>query len=104
MSWNIIDPGNKRKLTAAFTDADLGGVLDPDAVFLTVMQPGETSDEATVYEYGVDSEIVKDDVGQYHADITFPTSGNAYYRWWSTGVGEASLEQMIEIRERATTG
>lgn len=104
MAWNKIDPGNARKLTASFTDADLGGVVDPDAVFLVVMQPGESRAEATVYEYGVDSEIVKDDVGEYSAIIAFPTTGNAYYRWWSTGDGQASLEQMIEVRARVTTG
>jgi hypothetical protein len=104
MSWNKIDPGNARKLTASFTDAELGGAVDPDAVFLTVMQPGETEDEATVYQYGVDGEIVKDDVGEYSAVISFPTSGQAFYRWWSTGDGQASQEQMIEVRARQTTG
>lgn len=101
MSWNKIDPGNVRKLTASFTDADLGGAIDPDAVFLTITQPGDTAEEATTYEYGTDPEIVKDDVGEYHANIEFPTSGLAYYRWWSTGDGQASKPQLIEIKATA---
>lgn len=111
MSWNIIDPGNKRRLSASFTDADLGGAMDPDALFLVVMQPGEARAEATAYEYGVDAEIVKDDVGEYHADIRFPTSGQAFYRWcddWNVDPdleqATVSLEQMIEVRRRATAG
>lgn len=101
MSWNKIDPGNARKLTASFTDAELGGAIDPDAVFLVVQQPGESDEEATVYEYGVDSEIVKDQVGEYHADIKFPTSGRAFYRWCDNpdrALSTVSLKQMIEIK------
>lgn len=104
MSWNVIDPGNVRRLKASFTDAALGGAIDPDAVLLVVMQPGQTKEEATTYTYGVDAQIVRDQLGEYHADIQFPVSGMAYYRWFSTGDGEASYEQVIEVRQRATTG
>lgn len=101
MSWSKIYPGNVRKLTASFTDADLGGAIDPDAVYLTITQPGETAEQATTYQYGVDAEIVKDNVGEYHANIGFPASGMAYYRWWSTGDGQASTPQAIEIKATA---
>lgn len=101
MSYSIIDPGNARRVEVAWTSS--GAPADPDAVFLTIMQPGETSDEWTVYEYGVDSEITKDSTGVYHADITFPTTGWAYYRWWSTGPA-TSLEKGIEVRDRQTAG
>lgn len=106
MSWNIIDPGNVRRLTASFTNG-AGGAIDPDAVFLVVMQPGETAADATVYEYETDPEIVKDDVGEYHADISFPTGGRAYYRWCDDPdplLSTVSAEQMIEVRARATAG
>lgn len=99
MTSNVIDPGNQRKLTARFEDADFGVPIDPESVHLVVRFGDGTEVE---YTYGDGDVIVRDSLGYYHAIITFEVSGKSYYRWWSTGAGKASLEEEIVVRSRAT--
>jgi hypothetical protein len=85
--------------TDGFRDELLGGLIDPDVVKLSVRTPAGT---VTTYEYGEDAGVEKDDVGQYHADITVDEKGTWHYRWWSTGDGQASEERHFTVRAART--
>lgn len=64
-----------------------GNDVDPDTVTLRVLDPcgAETS-----YVYGTDSEITRDDAGDYTASITPDSEGRWNYRWQTTGTGTTS--------------
>ena len=59
------------------------------------------SGETISYEYGQDAELVKDDVGKYHVDISITASGKWYYRFFSTGIGHAAGETSFQVRKSA---
>lgn len=94
MAYNQHDLGDLVVVNAEFTNAELGGVLDPDVVKLSVRKP---DDSVTTYTYGVDAIVVRDDVGQYHADLDVDQSGIWFYRWWSTGDGQGARERQFEV-------
>lgn len=79
-----------------FTDAVNGGAIDPDGVSVTIKQPDGTIETFTYSEEGTD--VVKEDVGQYYIDIDANQVGTWYYRWWSTGNGQASEERRFVVR------
>lgn len=83
------DLGDVVRVSVAFSTVATGVALDPTAVYLSVKDP---DGNITLYQYGVDSEIVKDSTGNYHADIDVDTYGQWYYRWYSTGAGKAADE------------
>jgi hypothetical protein len=98
MSFNRHDLGDLVRVStgeAGFTVAVTGDTLDPDAVFLSVRSPSGLMS----YEYGVGDVIVKDGVGKYHADIDADEPGVWFYRWWSTGNGQAANEGRFEVKE-----
>ena len=95
MAYNIHDYGDAVRVAAQFSDAVLGGVLDPETVKLTVRQPDGT---VTTLTYGTD-DIEQEDVGIYYADISANQSGEWFYRWWSEGTGQASKERRFVVRE-----
>lgn len=59
-----------------------GVVTDPTALTLKVKVPAGT---VTTYTYGVDVIVVKDSVGNYHADIPITAAGRWSYAWEGTG-------------------
>jgi hypothetical protein len=98
MGFNVHDYGDLVRVDTGedgFRDELLGGALDPDTVNLTIRAPDGT---ITNYVYGTDAEIVRDDLGKYHADIDANQSGAWRYRWWSTGTGQASEERQFQVR------
>lgn len=62
---------------------------DPDTVKLVVKRRGSP---AKTYEYNVDAEIVKDDTGEYHAEIVVEKPGKHYFRW----IGEGGIQAVEE--------
>lgn len=85
---NTYDKGDVVRISGAFTDAT-PIALDPTAILFRFRDPDGTE---TSYAYGIDSQIVKDSVGQYHVDIDADIYGRYFYRMWSTGVGKAAAE------------
>lgn len=74
-------------------------VLDPDAVYFQVKPPGGT---VTTYEYGVDGELSNPSTGVYSIDVDLDTAGTWYYRFYSTGTGQAvSPDQAIVVKSSA---
>lgn len=86
------DVGDLARITGTWTDAS--GKIDPDVVRFECHSP---SGVAVVYEYGVDTELVRDSLGVYHADVSIVESGWWYYRFWSTGSGQAAQEGGIKV-------
>ena len=80
--------GNLIRVTAAFTDPDNADApIDPTAVNFTFKDPTGNS---TTYLFGIDSQLVKDSVGNYHVDIDINQSGTWHYKFFSTGTGQAA--------------
>lgn len=89
-----------------FTKGDLARVsgtiagtanLDPTAVFAQVRNPAGS---VTTYEYGVDAEVNKSAVGVYYIDVNLNIAGTWYYRFYSTGTGQAvAADQSLVAHE-----
>lgn len=85
---SVYDIGNLVHVGATFRDAN-GQRADPNVVKLSVRTPGGTT---TTYIYGTDDEVVRVSLGRFSSDIDADAAGTWYYRWWSTGDGQAADE------------
>jgi hypothetical protein len=95
MSANTYDLGDLVRVEASFSDALLGGAIDPDVVKLSVKAPGA---ETVTYTYDDDATIVRDELGEFYAHIDANATGTWFYRWWSTGDGQAAIEKRFQVR------
>jgi hypothetical protein len=86
--------GDLVKLSATFLDAETGLVLDPTVVKLSVKPPDPAT--TTTHIYG-SSAIIKDSTGNYHYNQNANVAGNWFYRWWSTGNGQAAEEKKFKV-------
>lgn len=73
------------RLTINFKDDD-GDDVDPSTVTFRLMSPGGVE---STYVYETDSEVTKQSVGDYAAEIVPDTAGRWFYRWQTTGSGTA---------------
>ena len=88
-------PGQGVRFTAEFK---VGGVYaDPTAVTFSLRDP---AGKITVYPDG-DPAIVKDDVGQYHADLVLDGQGEYHYRFVGTTPAAAAGEATVELEQSA---
>ena len=87
------EKGDLVRCSAAFTNI-AGAYVDPAAVLFRFKNPGGTT---TTYTYGVDAELVKDAVGQYHVDVDANAEGVWFYRFESTGTGQAAGEEAFSV-------
>ena len=90
---SIINPGD---VVTVRTDPPFtvnGVATDPTAVYLIWRRKGGPP---TMWIYGVDSEIVRDSVGTFHADIAILRAGTYYFRWEGTGAVRAAEENTFE--------
>lgn len=85
-----INPGDvvTVKTDPPFSNA-LGVPTDPDTISVLWRRRGGP---ATTWVYGTDSEVVRDAVGTYHADILIDRAGTYYFRWVGTGDVAAAEE------------
>lgn len=90
---NAYDVGDLVRVTGRFTTA-AGALLDPTVVLCQVLTPAGVK---TTYTYGVDPQVVKDSPGDgvYHLDISITAQGAWFYRWYSTGTGQAAGEEVF---------
>lgn len=80
------------------TEITVAGVpTDPTTLSLTVTDP---TGSATVYIYGTDAELVKDSVGNYHADLLPTLAGRWAYLWGGTGAATFGEEGAFYVRTR----
>lgn len=91
---NVYDVGDLVKITGDFTDED-DEDINPTTVTFEFTDPlGNT----TTYAYGIDDELVRDSEGHHHVNIDVDESGTWYYRWSSTGTGQAAEEGSFVVR------
>lgn len=99
MAVNNHDVGDVILFTALFTDAVSGAAVDPTAVFFGLRDP---SGNLATYQYTVDAEVIKNGVGDYKISLAVDETGTWSYRWYSTGTGQASEEQLFRVRQLQT--
>jgi hypothetical protein len=88
MSVKTYDIGDLVRVTGVFTNS-AGTEIDPSVVTFKVKDPANVT---TTYIYGTDVELVKDSTGNYYVDIDVDDDGSWYYRFESTGTGQAAAE------------
>ena len=86
--------GNRIRIIASFTDTD-DVAADPDALTLKIKRHNASTE--TTYTFGVDADIVKDSVGEYHADIDPDAVGWWMYYWAGTGDNAGATEGSFRI-------
>ncbi len=94
---DIYDLGDLVRVSGAFTDS-AGAAQDPNAVLFSFTDP---SGNTSTYTYGVDVELVKDDTGDYHVDVDCDECGVFWWRWYSTGSGQAADEGRFYVQQSA---
>jgi hypothetical protein len=95
MSCNTHDLGDLIRLTSAFHDADTGTDMDPEIVSVTIRDPDGNTQTLT---YGTDAAVINSSTGHYYTDVDANVVGTWYYRWFSTGSGQAAEEQRFLVR------
>jgi hypothetical protein len=95
MPYNIHDLGDVIRVSAAFINGGTDDPIDPDVVKLSIRTPAGV---VTTHTYGIGGTIVKEAVGQYFAHIDANQAGFWFYRWWSTGLGQAARENEFKVR------
>lgn len=91
---NTYNLGDKIRTSVVFTQVSDETAIDPSVVKLSFITPAGVT---TTYVYGTDDEIVKSSTGNYYADISLTEKGTWYYRWFSTGTGQAATEERLEV-------
>lgn len=90
---NKYEVGDLVRCRGVFKNA-AGTAVDPAAVFFYAKAPDDT---LTEYEYGVDAELVKESTGTYYVDIDANAPGAWFYRFKSTGSGQAADEHEFAV-------
>lgn len=83
--------------TGAFTDPNNGDAyIDPTVVKLSIKDPSGNVTTSIYLGAGTPT-IVRDAAGRYSAAIDADEAGVFYYRWWSTGTGQAAEEKSFQV-------
>lgn len=91
----IYDKGDAVRCSATFKNSS-NVVVDPTTVTFKYKDP---SGNITPLVYGTDVAVVKDSTGNYHVDVNADKSGTWFYRFESTGTGQAAEEGTFEVAE-----
>jgi hypothetical protein len=94
-SYDTYDIGDAVRCDVSFTDMS-GVAADPTAVLFKYEDPSENE---TTLTYGVDVEVVRDAVGEYHVDVTIDEAGRWAYRWEGTGTVVSATELEFDVRK-----
>lgn len=87
------DIGDLIVLSVAF--AVEGTPTDPTTIVCRVKSPSAVQ----TLTYGIDSGLIRDDVGAYHVDVSVTTWGTWWYRWEGTGAAEGAEAAMFRVRQ-----
>jgi hypothetical protein len=69
-------------------------LVDPTTVTATIKHPDGTTSTKV---YGTDSEVVRDDVGTFHMDVSCVTPGNWVIDWKGTGSLQAESQVAFKV-------
>lgn len=94
MSKNSYYKGQKVRIKVTFTDTTSGNLADPDVVRCLYVNPAGT---LVTLVYLTDGALVRDSTGAYHVDISATLHGDWFYRFESTGNGQAATEASFYI-------
>ena len=86
--------GDLVRLVGVFKATATGEVQDPTVVNVSIRRP---SGQVNTYTYLTDAAVIRDSAGRYHYDLTAEVPGAFFYRWWSTGTGQAGIERRVDI-------
>jgi hypothetical protein len=84
MTIKVYQKGDMVRVTGVFTDL-LGALIDPTSTSFKATKPS-----GSLLSYTYPTTIVRDSLGNFHIDVSVDEVGTWYYRWESTGVGQAS--------------
>lgn len=90
---SLYSEGDLVRCTGTFTNAD-GDAVDPTAVIFKTKDP---SGNITTLTYGVDAALVKSATGVYYVDVDVDEAGLWWYRFESTGTGQAAGEDKFTV-------
>lgn len=93
---NVYNQGDLVRLTGTLATA-AGAPVDPSTAKVTVKAPDGTE---TVYVYGVDAFPERSQSGVYYVDVIPNQVGDWYYRFESTGTGQAEDEGHFRVKPR----
>jgi hypothetical protein len=85
--------GEAARISLRVADID-GATADPGTLKLKVKAPGGA---VTTLTYGVDADVMRDGLGQFHADIVLPAAGQWAYRWELTAPNTGAAEGVIVV-------
>ena len=91
---NHFDIGTLVRVSGAFRDVS-NAAIDPSTVKFKWKRPD--TGVVTTYTYGIDNQLVKDSVGNYHVDVSADVQGDWLYRWESTGTGQAAVDSAFFV-------
>ncbi len=94
MGYETHDLGDLVRVSVEFRNTS-GDLADPTAVNMSQRTPAGVT---TTYIYSTDAELVKDSTGKYHVDVSASEAGVWYYRFFSTGTGQAAEERQFKVR------
>lgn len=97
------DVGDVVHVPVSLRQINLLGVkigVDPATLIYYVKMP---SNEIDTYTFGVDPEVVKDAVGDFHLDFIALMSGDHYVKCITTGNAKATGEILVRVRKQEIT-
>ena len=86
MTITCYQKGDLVRVTGTFTNS-AGTAIDPSAVYFAYTNPAGST---TTLTYGTDAAVIKSATGIYYVDVNAATAGRWYWRWYSTGTGQAA--------------
>lgn len=87
--------GSLVHLAATFATA-AGAAIDPTVVKFQYKKPAGT---ALTLTYGTDAALQKSATGAYYVDLDADTVGTWYFKWYSTGTGQAAVESSFVVNK-----
>lgn len=97
---NQYDIGDAIRFSANFKNS-VPADTDPTTVVFKLKDPSGTITTYTYGGTGSNTLVVKDNTGDYHADVTLDESGVWHYRWFGTGVLDAAEEEELLVVDSA---
>ena len=88
-------PGEVARISLSVADM-AGAAADPGALSLKVKPP---VGEVATYIYGSGAVIVRDGLGNFHADISLASAGQWAYRWELGAPNAGAAEGVITVRK-----
>ena len=92
---NTYNKGTLLRCAGAWTDT-AGTALDPTVV---VFQSQTPEGVETSLVYGSDGAVGRSSTGGYYCNVSLATAGTWYYRFYSTGTGQAADQEKVIVTE-----